>query len=125
MAYMIHLQTFTDGRGRLTPVDGVLPFSIKRFYYISDITDSADRGGHSHIKTVEAIFCVTGSFTVTINDGKKRTDYLLDSPSKCLIVEPYEWHLIRNFSPGAVLMGVSSTSYDHSDYIHEEPELKP
>jgi dTDP-4-dehydrorhamnose 3,5-epimerase-like enzyme len=125
MSYIINLKTFSDSRGNLTPVDGVLPFEVKRFYYINNVAESADRGGHAHRITVEAIFCINGSFTVTVNDGRKRTEYLLDTPSKCVIVEPYEWHHIHNFSPGAVLMGVSSTSYDHSDYIHEEPELKP
>ena len=125
MAYMIELKTFTDARGSLTPVDGVLPFEIKRFYYINNITDAANRGGHSHYKTVEAIFCVAGSFNVTVNDGKKKVVYFLNDPSHCLIIEPTEWHMIHNFGPNTVLMGVTSTSYDHTDYNMIEPEILP
>ena len=124
MAYMLSLKSFSDDRGRLIPIDRVLPFDIKRLYYIKDITDNADRGGHSHFETVEAIFCVTGSFTVVINNGKTRQEYDLNDPSHCLIVEPLDWHMIYNFSPGAVLMGVSSTHYDHADYHYEEPKLE-
>ena len=124
MAYILNLKTFSDSRGNLTPVDGVLPFEVKRFYYINNIAENADRGGHAHRITVEAIFCIHGSFTIMINNGKTRTEYFMDGPSKCLIVEPYEWHMIHNFSHDAVLMGVSSTSYDHNDYIHDEPEIK-
>ena len=120
---MINLKTFTDERGCLIPIDKVLPFDIKRLYYIKDITDAAERGGHSHFQTIEAVFCVTGSFTVVINNGKKREEYVLSDPSHCLIVEPLDWHMMYNFTPGAVLMGVSSTHYDHTDYHFEEPTL--
>ena len=123
MAYMIYLKTFADARGRLTPVDGVLPFDIKRFYYINNLADAANRGGHSHFQTIEAIFCVNGSFTVEINDGKKIEKFHLDDPSQCLIVEPYDFHKIYDFGPDTVLMGVSSTNYDHADYNTIEPQI--
>ena len=123
MAYMLSLKTFTDERGRLTPVDGVLPFDIVRLYYIDEISNEAERGGHSHYITVEAIFCVYGSFNVMINNGKTKTEYFLNDRNQCLIVEPYDFHMIHNFSPGAILMGVSSTHYDHSDYNHIEPTI--
>jgi len=125
MAYLLNLKTFSDERGRLTPIDKEIPFAIKRLYYINDITDEASRGGHSHIISVEAVFCVKGSFTVVINNGKTKEEFFLDAPNKCVIIEPYDWHMMKNFSPDAILMGVASTNYDTSDYIYEEPELKP
>jgi dTDP-4-dehydrorhamnose 3,5-epimerase-like enzyme len=124
MAYMIKLKSFADNRGRLTPIDRVLPFDIMRLYYISGIMDSSERGGHAHYLTTEAIFCVNGSFTVVINNGRTREEFFLNDHNQCLIVEPYDWHMIYNFSQGAILMGVSSTHYDHSDYIYEEPKLE-
>ena len=123
MAYMMNLKSFTDQRGRLTPIDGVLPFDIKRLYYISSITDQAERGGHAHYLTTEAVFCVNGSFTVVINNGKTREEFFLNDHNQCLIIEPYDWHMMCRFSHGAILMGVSSTHYDHSDYIYDEPKL--
>ena len=125
MAYMLDLKTFTDERGRLTPIDGILPFDIVRLYYIDEISNHADRGGHLHFKTVEAIFCVYGSFDVIINNGKTKVEYHLNDRRQCLVVEPLDWHKIHNFSAGAILMGVSSTHYDHSDYQQEEPVLLP
>ena len=123
MAYMIYLKSHTDKRGRLTPIDGVLPFDIKRLYYISSITESSERGGHSHQVTIEALFCVNGSFTVVINNGKTKEEFFLNDHNQCLIIEPNDWHMMYNFSHGAILMGVSSTHYDHSDYIYEEPKI--
>jgi len=48
MAYIIDLPTFEDERGSLTVVEKLLPFDIKRFYYIYNVTDQ--RGGHRHKK---------------------------------------------------------------------------
>lgn len=123
MAYFINLKTYKDVRGRLTPIDLELPFEIKRLYYINDITDDANRGGHLHFVSREAIFCVQGSFTVVINNGKKREEFFLDGPVKGLIVEPLDWHMMYNFSHDAILMGVSSTHYDIADYSFDEPKI--
>jgi dTDP-4-dehydrorhamnose 3,5-epimerase-like enzyme len=120
---MIKLKSFSDKRGRLTPIDRVLPFEMKRLYYISTITEDSERGGHAHYLTTEALFCVNGSFTVIINDGKKRQEFFLNDHNQCLIIEPHDWHLMCNFSMGAILMGVSSTHYDHADYYFEEPKI--
>jgi hypothetical protein len=125
MAYLIDLKTFTDFRGQLTPIDGVLPFEIKRLYYINNITDDANRGGHLHYKSIEAIFCIQGSFTVFINNGQKKEEFFLSNPIECVIVEPMDWHMIHDFSPDAILMGVSSTHYDLADYNFQEPEIMP
>ena len=123
MAYMIKLKSFTDKRGRLTAIDKVLPFEIKRLYYVSGVTEDSERGGHAHHLTIEAIFSVNGSFSVVINNGKTREEFFLNDHSQCLIVEPFDWHMMYNFSMGAILMGVSSTHYDHSDYYFEEPKI--
>jgi dTDP-4-dehydrorhamnose 3,5-epimerase-like enzyme len=123
MAYLIKLKSFADKRGRLTAIDKVLPFDIKRLYYISGVTEESERGGHAHHLTREAIFCVNGSFTVVINNGRTREEFFLDDHTQCLIVEPFDWHMMYNFSMGAILMGVSSTHYDHSDYYFEEPKI--
>ncbi len=125
MAYILDLKSFTDTRGRLTSIDNVLPFEIKRLYYIDRISFESERGGHLHYETIEAVFCVNGSFTVIINNGKEKKEYFLNDPSKCLIVEKLDWHKIRDFSAGAILMGVSSTHYDHSDYDPKEPQIIP
>ena len=54
MAYIIDLQHYKDERGTLTVIDKVLPFEVKRSYYITGV-NHLTRGGHRHKKLVEAI----------------------------------------------------------------------
>ena len=40
MAHIIDLKTFTDDRGNLTVIEKVIPFDIKRIFYIYGVDDS-------------------------------------------------------------------------------------
>lgn len=119
MAHLIDLQTFTDKRGNLTVIEKVLPFDIKRVFYIYGVDDSV-RGGHRHHKTIQAAICIQGSCVISNNDNKKREEFILDKPSKCLILEPEDWHQMHNFTPDAILMVFASEFYDEADYIFED-----
>ena len=118
MAYLIDLPTFGDERGKLTVVEKLLPFDIKRFYYIYDVTD--ERGGHRHKKTIQALICLSGSCEVFVDNGEKKETILLDSPSKCLILDPKDWHTMDKFTKGSTLLVFSSEFYDKDDYIDEK-----
>jgi len=122
MAYIMELPTFGDERGNLTVVEKVLPFDIKRFYYIYDATSK--RGGHRHEKTVQALISLGGSCEIYVNNGDTEEIFLLDAPNKCLILDPQDWHTMDKFSIGSTLLVFSSEFYDKNDYIDEEYNLK-
>ncbi len=118
MSRIINLPTFGDERGNLTVVEKLLPFEIKRFYYIYDVLNK--RGGHRHKETIQALICLGGSCEIYINDGEKEETIVLDSNDKCLILDPKDWHTMDNFSKGSTLLVFASEYYDVNDYIDEE-----
>lgn len=118
MAYLINLKTFTDKRGNLTVIEKVVPFDIKRIFYIYGVDDSI-RGGHRHVKTVQAAICIQGSCIIFNDDNETKQEFILDSPDKCLILEPKDWHQMHSFSKDAILMVLASENFEASDYIHE------
>jgi dTDP-4-dehydrorhamnose 3,5-epimerase and related enzymes len=118
MAQLIDLKTFTDKRGNLTVIEKVIPFDIKRIFYIYGVDDSV-RGGHRHHKTRQAAICIQGSCAISNNTGLKKQEFLLNSPSKCLILEPEDWHTMHHFSENAILMVLASEHFDPEDYIYE------
>jgi hypothetical protein len=117
MAYYIKLQTFSDERGKLTTVEKVLPFEIKRFYYISNVV--GQRGGHRHKSTIQGLICLCGSCEVYVNDGDTEENYILDTPDKCLILEPQDWHTMDNFTNNSNLLVFASEYYNIDDYIDD------
>ena len=119
MAYLLHLNTFSEDKGKLTVIEKKLPFQIKRIFYIYDVDDSV-RGRHRHRKTIQAAICIKGSCTVTNHDGKSRHTFVLDRPDLCLILEPADWHSMEKFTKDAVLLVMASEEFDVNDYIYEE-----
>lgn len=118
MAKLISLKTFTDQRGNLTVIEKVLPFDIKRIFYIYG-TDQSTRGGHRHKTTYQAAICLRGKCKVRNHDGKTEQVFHLDSPDKCLILQPEDYHSMYDFSADTMLMVVASTYFEERDYIFE------
>ena len=119
MAYIIELPTFTT-KGTLTVIDDILPFEIKRVYYIYNVNDeNIVRAGHRHKKNWQALICLKGSCTIFTNDGTTQKEFVLNNPTQCLIVKPQDWHTIHHFSSDAILLVLASTHYDINDYIDE------
>ena len=115
MAYYIDFPTITDSRGSLSVIEKELPFEIRRVYYMYDVT--AQRGGHRHKKTIQALICLSGSCEIFVEDGSAQDIFTLDSKEKCLIVEPKDWHTMDKFTPDTVLLVLASELYDKNDYI--------
>ncbi|MDP2303254.1 MAG: FdtA/QdtA family cupin domain-containing protein [Ignavibacteria bacterium] len=120
MAHIINLTTHSDKRGNLTVIEKEIPFVINRIFYIYGVDDSV-RGGHRHKTTIQAAICIHGNCIVSSNNSSKVIeDYLLDHPSKCLILNPEDYHTMHHFSSDAVLLVLASTPFDASDYIYED-----
>jgi dTDP-4-dehydrorhamnose 3,5-epimerase-like enzyme len=121
MAYLIDLRTFTDKRGNLTVIEKVIPFEIKRIFYIYGV-DASVRGGHRHHKTVQAAICIKGNCKIYNNDSSNEKTFSLNRPDKCLILEPKDWHQMFEFSEDAILMVLASEYFDQNDYIFDRYE---
>ena len=117
-AEIIDLKTYTDTRGNLTVIEKVIPFNIKRIFYIYGV-DNSKRGGHRHHKTIQAAICIQGSCTIYNNNGTTENEFQLDKPYKCLILHPEDWHTMCNFTQDAILMVLASESFSAEDYIHQ------
>ena len=111
MAHLINLQTFTDKRGNLTVIEKVIPFDIKRIFYIYGVDDSK-RGGHRHHKTIQAAVCIKGECKIYNNNNLAEEVFELNSPAKCLIINPEDWHTMYDFSEDAILMVFASEFFE-------------
>ena len=112
---ILNLPTFTDSRGSLSVLEGTLPFTAVRTYWIYG-AEGQTRGGHRHTHTRQALVAVSGTVSVFMNDGVTADTVELNHPSQCLLVEPKDWHTMT-FGPGSVLLVMSSHPYDRSEYI--------
>ncbi len=118
---IIDLPKITDPRGNLTVAEGMkeVPFNVARVYWVYDVPGGECRGGHAHKHCREFIVAVGGSFTVTLDDGRRRTTVLLNHPYQGLLVETGVWRTLDDYSSGAVCLVLASDPFCEEDYIRD------
>lgn len=100
-----------------------IPFDVKRIYYLYDVPGGESRGGHAHKELQQLILAASGSFTVTLDDGKVRRTFNLNRPYQGLLVKPGIWRTLDDFSSGSVCLVLASEKYDAVDYIRDYNEF--
>lgn len=115
----------SDRKGNLTVVENgkTLPFDVKRVYYLYDVPGGENRGSHAHRDLEQLIIAASGSFTVTLDDGKCKRSFFLNRPYQGLYVKPGLWRDLEDFSSGAVCMVLASDVYKKEDYIRDYKEF--
>ena len=118
---IIELPRITDPRGNLTVAEANknIPFDIKRVYWLYDVPGGECRGGHAHKQIKEILIAVSGSFHVTLDNGKEKQTFLLNHPYQGLLIDTKTWRTLDDFSSGAVCVVLASDFYDENDYIYD------
>lgn len=111
----------SDRKGNLSVVENGkdVPFEVRRVYYLYDVPGGESRGGHAHKALRQLIVAVSGSFSVTLDDGKDKKTFVLNRPYQGLLVAPGIWRTLDDFSSGSVCLVLASEKYDKGDYFRE------
>lgn len=118
-------QHHSERKGNLTVIENgeTSPFDVKRVYYLYDVPGGASRGSHAHKKLQQIIVAVSGSFRVTLDDGKNKRTFFLNRPYQGLYVKNGMWRTLDDFSSGSVCMVLASEGYQQEDYIRSYDEF--
>jgi len=109
-----------EGRGKLSVIEkSILPFEIKRVYYLYDVPSDAFRGGHAHKNLIQFMIALSGSFEVKIDDGSNNKKVMLNKPNQGLLIPSGIWREMDNFSAGSVCLVLASEFFDESDYFRD------
>ena len=122
---IIYLPRIQNRAGNITPVTNLenIPFIIKRIYYLYDMPGGESRGAHAHKKLEQLVIALSGSFDITLDDGRNKKSIHLARPYMGLHMLPGMWRDINNFSSGAICLVLASELYDEKDYIREYSEF--
>ena len=122
---IIDIPKIEDTRGNLSVIEkDIIPFSIKRVYYLYDVPSNAYRGGHAHKEQLELLVALSGSFVVLLDDGNKKSKVMLNKPNKGLLIPIGIWRELENFSSGSVCLVLASDEFKESDYIRDFNSFK-
>ncbi len=118
---ILQLPKIEDKRGNLSFLEeeNHIPFKIKRSYWIYDVPGGQKRGGHAFKEQEEFIIALSGSFEITIDDGKIKQSFSLNRSYNGLYIPAGRWRQMQNFSTNSLALVLSSTNYNEADYIHD------
>ena len=122
---VIDLGKISFDEGNLTIVEKRkdFPFDVKRVFYIYDIAGGESRGAHAHKKCHQFLIAASGSFEISLDDGKFKRQVFLNRPNLGLHIPPGIWAAEMNFSSGAICLVLTSHTYNESDYIRDYAEF--
>jgi hypothetical protein len=125
---LLPLQFFKDlpdGNLFIAEAGRQVPFAIKRVYFINTLANpKAVRGKHAHRQLEQALFCVSGSFVLHLDDGRVKQRVLLNDPSCGVRLGPMLWHTMSSFSYDCVILVLASDHFAESDYVRDYAEFK-
>ena len=118
---IINFPKIQNRAGNITPIQNSIdiPFDVKRVYYLYDVPGGESRGAHAHKELEQLIIAASGSFDVTIDDGKNKKTISLNRPNFGLHLKPGMWRELSNFSSGSICLVLASLMYDETDYIRD------
>lgn len=122
---LIEIPKIEDRRGHLSFIEkDIIPFEMKRVYYLYDVPSGAYRGGHAHKEQEAFLIALSGSFDVILKDGKNERKIMLNKPDQGLLIPTGIWREIENFSSGSVCLVLASDVFDENDYIRNFKTFK-
>lgn len=123
---LYNMRTIFDEDGNITPIESNydLPFHIKRVFYVYGVEDQQVRGKHAHFKTKQLLICLNGEIEVICKDGLNEKKFLLNSKHQGLYIPEMIWDEQIYKQKDSLLLALSNTKYDPSDYIHDYEEFK-
>ena len=114
------IKDLNDGVLSIAESENEIPFQIKRVYYIYDFKEKkSKRGYHAHKKLKQVIFSISGSFTLTLDDGFNKYSYTLSDPNRGVFIDKRIWHTMNDFSKDCIIIVFASDLYQEKDYIRD------
>lgn len=120
----VPVSSYIGARGDLgvCELEGVIPFSVKRTYFISNVPKSEIRGQHGHKLLQQVFICIKGTFQLEVTDGNNVDRHFL-SQHQAFYSPSGMWRELSDFSADAICLVLASDTYDVSDYIFDYSEF--
>jgi len=108
---------FADSRGSLTAFElDHFPFGVRRVFTVTNVPPGSRRGGHRHVRGVQALFCLNGCVDVELRRGDERVEVSLVPDGVGLMIAAGIWSSQRFAVDGSELLVFASEPYDPSSY---------
>lgn len=118
MAKIFKIPTYTNNKGSLSVIEKIIPFKIKRVYYLYNFKKK-NRGQHKHKKNRQFLICLFGNVRIKVINKSHFKNFNLSKPNYGLFLDPQDWHEIIPTNNNSVILVLASQFFSKKDYIDE------
>jgi hypothetical protein len=101
-----------------------IPFQVRRVFALYQVPAGQTRGEHAHRTCHQFVVMLAGGSTISIDEGAETCEERLDRPTQGLYVPPLVWIELRDFTPDAICLVLTSEHFDEADYIRDRVEFQ-
>ena len=96
---LIKLARHDDVRGTLCVAEILsdIPFAVGRVFWITDVPEGEERGGHAHRTCHEAVFAVSGGFDIDVDDGQEKRTFRMRRADEGIVIPAGVWCRLHDF----------------------------
>lgn len=121
---MIDLPKVSNQQGNLTFIEGAITsLSTLSAFTICTTYQVELHVGACAQKLHQLIIAISGSFDITLDDGRGQKTFHLNRSYNGLYICPMIWRELNNFSTGSVCMVLASSVYREDDYHRDYAEF--
>ena len=118
---ILSIDSFSNNNAKLVYLEQGkdFDFNAKRFFFIVNDINNLSRGKHAHKLCSQLLLCIQGQVNVKCDDGEKKSNFLLNNPTKGLFIPQTIWaeqeYIIRN----SILLVIADREFEEGDYIRD------
>ena len=123
---MIDLPVLGDERGSLVAIEPgkILPFPIGKVSFVFGTNLSPGPGFHASRNSRHWVIAVSGSCSILLDDGERRTEVRLERAEKALEVGAMTWRELRECSDDAVLIMLAEDVGAKEEFLRSYDEFR-
>lgn len=123
---LIQYPVLTEPTGNLGVVElgKEFNFNIKRAFFLRNVQSDQIRGKHSHKELKQLIVCLSGSYSIALDNGEMIETLQMDETNQCLFLDGKVWREMSEFSDNAVMLVLCDREYRYDEVIRDYSQFK-
>jgi len=123
---LIQYPVLTEPTGNLGVVElgKEFNFNIKRAFFLRNVQSDQIRGKHSHKELKQLIICLSGSYSIALDNGEMVETLQMDETNQCLFLDGKVWREMSEFSDNAVMLVLCDREYRYDEVVRGYSQFK-
>jgi hypothetical protein len=120
----INLKVILNKGVNIHVLEKIIPFDIKRIYFLTKFNKNKIRDGHCHKLLEQFYICIRGRIKIYIEGKNFKKIIILKGSDTGIYLKKLTWRSLKSLANNSILLVLASDVYKKTDYIRNYNEFK-